>query len=328
MLVALKNGSNLRYVHLDLLGSTSVVTNSSGAQYGYTRYYPYGSTRDSGGSLDTTKKFTGQRLDGTGLYYYGARYYDPSIGRFISPDTVVPNPANPQSFNRYSYCLNNPLRYTDPTGHYPQISWGEDAEGNPLPPPPSAFEPGGYYNGQYGVTIPYNSYTTVGGPDISNFFVNLGLTPSPTTPPIIATKTFPGGYSWTLASGFQGPVGAEGRIYWEIRVDYTNESLTVSIDTSIVISGNYGLINIKPNVFLYPSQNGGKVRLEKYSCLGRDTCWQGSSTIPLSITQPYLEVYVSAWDTYGQPNIAMRTRSFPPGYRINLVTGETSVIRY
>jgi hypothetical protein len=39
------------------------------------------------------------------------------IGRFISADTIVPNPANPQSLNRYSYCLNNPLKYIDPTGH-------------------------------------------------------------------------------------------------------------------------------------------------------------------------------------------------------------------
>jgi RHS repeat-associated protein len=84
--VALRNGTNLRYTLLDHLGSTSVVTDSSGAQYGYTRYYPYGSTRDSGGFLDTSKKFTGQRLDGTGLYYYEARYYDPTIGRFISAD--------------------------------------------------------------------------------------------------------------------------------------------------------------------------------------------------------------------------------------------------
>lgn len=67
--------------------------------------------------MPTDKKFTGQRLDGTGLYHYGARYYDASIGRFISADTIVPNPANPQSFNRYSYCLNNPLRYVDSTGH-------------------------------------------------------------------------------------------------------------------------------------------------------------------------------------------------------------------
>lgn len=69
------------------------------------------------GTVTTPQKFTGQRLDSTGLYYYGARYYDSTIGRFISADTIVPNPANPQSLNRYSYCLNNPLKYIDPSGH-------------------------------------------------------------------------------------------------------------------------------------------------------------------------------------------------------------------
>jgi RHS repeat-associated protein len=63
------------------------------------------------------QKFTGQRLDGSGLYYYNARYYDPDLGRFISPDTIVQDPTNPQNLNRYSYCLNNPLKYTDPSGH-------------------------------------------------------------------------------------------------------------------------------------------------------------------------------------------------------------------
>ena len=60
----------------------------------------------------------------SGLYYYGARYYDPLIGRFISADTLVQSPANPQTLNRYSYVLNNPLRYTDPTGHYVVFSGG------------------------------------------------------------------------------------------------------------------------------------------------------------------------------------------------------------
>jgi RHS repeat-associated protein len=73
--------------------------------------------RSSTGTSPTDKKFTGQRLDNTGLYYYNARYYDPSIGRFISADTIVPNPANPQSLNRYSYCRNNPLKYIDSEGH-------------------------------------------------------------------------------------------------------------------------------------------------------------------------------------------------------------------
>jgi len=82
----------------------------------------YGDCRFSQGTLGTDKRFTGQRLDNTGLYYYGARYYDPTIGRFISADTIVPNPADPQSLNRYSYCINNPLKYTDPSGHWPNWS--------------------------------------------------------------------------------------------------------------------------------------------------------------------------------------------------------------
>jgi RHS repeat-associated protein len=77
----------------------------------------FGDCRNSTGTLPTDKKFTGQRLDATGLYYYGARYYDATIGRFISADSKIPDPANPQSFNRYAYCINNPLKYTDPTGH-------------------------------------------------------------------------------------------------------------------------------------------------------------------------------------------------------------------
>jgi RHS repeat-associated protein len=63
-------------------------------------------------------RYTDQELDAeNGLYNYNARLYDPFIGRFISPDTIVPQPFNPQSLNRYSYVLNNPLIYTDPSGH-------------------------------------------------------------------------------------------------------------------------------------------------------------------------------------------------------------------
>jgi hypothetical protein len=49
--------------------------------------------------------------------YYRARYYGANIGRFIQPDTIVPSLFNPQSLNRYTYVYNNPVRYTDPTGH-------------------------------------------------------------------------------------------------------------------------------------------------------------------------------------------------------------------
>jgi RHS repeat-associated protein len=91
------------------------MTDDSGNSLGEIKYLPFGETRS--GSVPTDVQFTGQRHDGTGLYYYNARYYDPTIGRFISPDTIISNPANPQSFNRYSYCLNNPLKYIDPSGH-------------------------------------------------------------------------------------------------------------------------------------------------------------------------------------------------------------------
>jgi GH24 family phage-related lysozyme (muramidase) len=48
---------------------------------------------------------------------YRSRWYDPELGRFISPDTIIPNAANPQSWNRYAYVLNSPIRYNDPSGH-------------------------------------------------------------------------------------------------------------------------------------------------------------------------------------------------------------------
>jgi len=49
--------------------------------------------------------------------YMNARYYVPNTNRWLSPDSIVPDPTNPQSFNRYSYVRNNPVNFTDPTGH-------------------------------------------------------------------------------------------------------------------------------------------------------------------------------------------------------------------
>jgi len=73
-----------------------------------------------GSGLPTDYLFTGQKWDSaTGLYKMGDRYYDPTLGRFISPDSFIPDPGNPQDLNRYSYARNNPLKYTDPTGHFP-----------------------------------------------------------------------------------------------------------------------------------------------------------------------------------------------------------------
>jgi RHS repeat-associated protein len=93
------------------------MTDAGGNQIDTTiTYRPFGATRS--GSVPADKLFTGQRLDGTGLYYYNARYYDPTIGRFISADTVFQTIFDPQCFNRYSYCINNPFKYIDPDGHF------------------------------------------------------------------------------------------------------------------------------------------------------------------------------------------------------------------
>jgi RHS repeat-associated protein len=106
------------YLYGDHLGSSSVTTDASGAKTHSTHYRPYGSHRDDWGTDPADRDFTNQRLDAaTATLDYGARRYDPWLGRFIQPDTIVPDPTNPQSLNRYAYTLNNPLRYRDPTGH-------------------------------------------------------------------------------------------------------------------------------------------------------------------------------------------------------------------
>jgi len=111
------------YLHGDHLGSVSLATNSAGAVVSRQDFDPWGKARGASTVTQTSLNYTGQRLDGTGLLYYHARYYDPTLARFVSADTVVPGQvdwagtANPQNLNRYSYVNNNPLIHTDPTGH-------------------------------------------------------------------------------------------------------------------------------------------------------------------------------------------------------------------
>jgi len=101
-----------------------VVTNASGATVGEQRYYAFGQTRLTTGTIFTDRLFTGQRemrrpepVEGAGLgiYHFNARFFSPKLGRFLSPDTMVPGYANPQSLNRMSYVTNNPL--TSPFRH-------------------------------------------------------------------------------------------------------------------------------------------------------------------------------------------------------------------
>ncbi|CAG0969355.1 hypothetical protein ARNL5_01559, partial [Anaerolineae bacterium] len=113
---------NLYYVYGDALNSASLTTNSTGGWVGEQRYKPFGEPRLGfpQGDLHTDRRFTNQRSEEASLgslYDYNARMYSPYLNRWLSPDTIVPDPKNPQSLNRYSYVRNNPLKYVDPTGH-------------------------------------------------------------------------------------------------------------------------------------------------------------------------------------------------------------------
>ena len=66
---------------------------------------------------------------------YNARFYDPALGRFVQADTIVPSPGDPQSLNRYSYVLNSPLVYRDPSGHAADMGGIGGGRRNTPPPP-------------------------------------------------------------------------------------------------------------------------------------------------------------------------------------------------
>jgi RHS repeat-associated protein len=126
-----KVGTNdvLRYTHADHLGSTSGQTDTAGnAVTGtYVRHYAYGTVRAGDTStLNTDRTFTGQKADSTGLLYLNARYYDPSLGTFLSPDTLVPDAGVLFDYNRFAYARLNPLKYTDPSGHQASCTLNRD----------------------------------------------------------------------------------------------------------------------------------------------------------------------------------------------------------
>jgi RHS repeat-associated protein len=118
------------YYHNDLQGSPIAATDEKGDLLWRERYLPYGERQiDEDGvvGVPNSRWFTGHVEDEeTGLIYMQARYYDPSIGRFLSVDPVGTDPTNHHSFNRYAYANNNPYKYVDPDGEYAE-SWIEIA---------------------------------------------------------------------------------------------------------------------------------------------------------------------------------------------------------
>ncbi|WHI48954.1 RHS repeat-associated core domain-containing protein [Microbulbifer sp. VAAF005] len=126
--------SEYQYLHRDHLGSIEKITDNTGTEILSTAFNPDGSRRQEDWGTDlssllmsdllavqhvtTNRGYTGhEQLDRTGLIHMNGRIYDPTLGRFLSPDPIVQAPTFSQNWNRYSYVFNNPLSFTDPSGY-------------------------------------------------------------------------------------------------------------------------------------------------------------------------------------------------------------------
>lgn len=120
-------GGAVRHLHTDHLGTPRLITNAAGSTTTFHTYYPFG--EEIAGTFSTSytgrMQFTGHERDlanaagqGDDLDYMHARHYSPITGRFLSVDPMTGSPEEPQSWNRYSYVVNRPLTFTDPTGLY------------------------------------------------------------------------------------------------------------------------------------------------------------------------------------------------------------------
>ena len=105
------------YAHTDHLGSILSLTDNNGTSVFQATYDAWGRQTVSQNTIGFARGYTGhEHLPKFGVIDMNGRMYDPLLGRFLSPDNYVQLPDFSQNFNRYSYCLNNPLIYTDPSG--------------------------------------------------------------------------------------------------------------------------------------------------------------------------------------------------------------------
>ncbi len=126
--------SKVHYIHRDHLGSTDAITNAQGQLVEDLSFDAFGQKR-SGADWSqatnfmfnplsiTSRGYTGhEMLDEVGVIHMNGRTYDPKLGRFMQSDIFVDGARDTQGYNRYTYVRNNPLAYTDPTGHYKESS--------------------------------------------------------------------------------------------------------------------------------------------------------------------------------------------------------------
>ena len=118
---AAESASSVYHRITDRLGNTVSIVRGDGSEVLKARYDEWGKMTCDRNDIGFIRGFTGhETLPELGLINMNGRMFDPFTARFLSPDDYVQAPLSPQGFNRYSYCMNNPLRYTDPSG---ELAW-------------------------------------------------------------------------------------------------------------------------------------------------------------------------------------------------------------
>jgi RHS repeat-associated protein len=108
-----------QYVTSDRVGSVRLLVKPNGEVALSQSFDPFGNVLERTGAGQSSFGYTGEQTDPTGLVFLRARYYDPRIGRFLTADSVVPDPLSSMGWNRYAYVGNNPVNLSDPSGHCP-----------------------------------------------------------------------------------------------------------------------------------------------------------------------------------------------------------------
>jgi RHS repeat-associated protein len=187
-------GATNYWLHGDQLGSTRLLTDTGGTLVNRGDYRPYGERLGFAGAVTASKGYIGERNDDeTGLMYLHARYYDPSLGRFVQPDPADPTEAG-VGVNRYAYALNNPVMFSDPSGLSNLDHFGGNGYGTESAEQAAAGASGGYD----------------GGGSVDHYYGTHLITPMadyPPNPPSMTYEYAPDNRVWELSNNLGGPGG-------------------------------------------------------------------------------------------------------------------------
>jgi RHS repeat-associated protein len=225
--------TSTRYLHRDHLGSVTHVTNETGGVVETLAYDAWGKRRNANWTdmtgllpLPTLRRpgYTGHEgLNDIGIVHMNGRIYDPSLGRMLSADPYVQFPGYAQSYNRYSYVLNNPVRYTDPSGFF-LSGWNESF----VPWERGGGMSGGRVSGRprVGVTTTVTASRSGGGGFSGGFGGGFGGGGCATYPECDGSGILESGGGWSNWS-----VGAVDAISWTVQVFYTSYPGVIADDS-------------------------------------------------------------------------------------------------